>query len=467
MRRLLPVGISLLSLLALAGAAELEEGSSRVDTGDRAARTILPAVAFPDPFAAAAEACSPGQRRLFLTATEASDPTGAAPSHPGQEWMAVPPARVEQTATVRSGDTFTRLMRRMGVRGPEAMRWYHAARPVFDLARLRPGREFTAFFDESGKTLQELHYELDRFSLVVIERAPDGLLEARRAEAPAAVEIRGAGGEIGSSITADCLAADVPQPVVQKLSDIFAWEVDFRRLQKGDRFRVLYEVKTSLDGKISKTGRVLAAEVETAGKIHTAIRYEDHKGRVGYFDPEGRPVAMSAIRFPVEYTRISSKFSRSRKHPVFGWRRPHLGVDFAAPRGTPVRAIAGGRVVYAGRKGQLGRAVRIDHATPSRYDSIYGHLHRIAKGVVRNGWVQKGQVIGYVGSTGAATGPHLHFSLVEGKEYVDPLKALPAAAASTLKRPGKEFHDSKGQIVQALASLEDEGPVKLTRLSGL
>lgn len=428
---------------------------------------ILPAVDFPDPFAAAAERCSPAQRRLFLTGAAPAQPATAQAIHHGRELVADAPLRVEQTATVRSGDTFTRLMRRMGVRGAEAMRWYHAARPVFDLARLRPGREFTAFFDESGETLEELHYELDRFDLVVVERAPDGLLEARRAEAPAQVEIRGAGGEIGSSITADCLAADVPQPVVQALSDIFAWEVDFRRLHKGDRFRVLYEVKTSLDGKISKTGRVLAAEVETGGKIHTAIRHEDHKGRVGYFDLEGRPVAMSAIRYPVEYTRISSKFSRSRKHPVFGRRRPHLGVDFAAPRGTPVRAIAGGRVVYAGRKGQLGRAVRIDHDTPSRYDSIYGHLHRIAKGVTRNGWVQKGQVIGYVGSTGAATGPHLHFSLVEGKKYVDPLKALPSAAASTIKRPGDEFHERKGQIVEVLAALDDDGPVRLTRIDGI
>jgi murein DD-endopeptidase MepM/ murein hydrolase activator NlpD len=430
-------------------------------------RVILPVVEFPDPFALAAESCSAAARRSFLAGGERSSSESVYGAGLGESLAVAIPARIEHSETVRSGDTLTRLMRRLGVPSAETLRWFRAARPVFDLSRLRPEREITAFFDEHGKTLQELHYEVDEFELIVVERGPDGVLETRRTEAPALVEIRGAGGAIGSSLTADCLAADVPRPVIQKLSDIFAWEVNFRRLQKGDRFRVLYEMKTSLDGKLSKTGRVLAAEMETGGKIHTAIRHEDPQGRVGYFDLEGRPVAMSAIRFPVKYTRISSKFSRSRKHPVFGRRRPHLGVDFAAPRGTPVRAIASGRVVYAGRKGQLGRAVRIDHERPSRYDSIYGHLQRIAKGVARKGWVQKGQIIGYVGSTGAATGPHLHFSLVEGKRYVDPLKALPAAASSTLKRPGPDFHDSKGAIVQALSTLDGSGPVRLTRLDGI
>ena len=130
-------------------------------------------------------------------------------------------------------------------------------------------------------------------------------------------------------------------------------------------------------------------------------------------------------------------------------------------------ASAGGPPKQAPSKGQLGRAVRIDHDNPSRYDSIYGHLHRIAKGIKRGGWVQKGQVIGTVGSTGAATGPHLHFSLVDGKRYVDPLKALPAATASTIKRPGPEFHERKVGIVQAMAGLAAEGPVRLTRIGDI
>ncbi|MEO2170025.1 MAG: peptidoglycan DD-metalloendopeptidase family protein [bacterium] len=467
----MPSLILIVGLIALGGVSVSTVGPQDLayaDSGNALSRrVILPAVEFPDPFALAAEQCSPVARRSFLVGGERRSSQPGYHGALGDSLGIAIPARIEQGDTVRSGDTLTRLMRRLGVRSAETLSWYRAALPVFDLSRLRPGHEVTAFFEASGKTLEELHYELDEFGLIVVERGPDGVIEARRAEAPAQIEIRGAGGAIGSSLTADCLAADVPRPVIQKLSDIFAWEVDFRRLQKGDRFRVLYEMKTSLDGKLSKTGRVLAAEVETGGKIHTAIHHEDHRGRVGYFDLEGRPVAMSAIRFPVKFTRISSKFSRSRKHPVFGRRRPHLGVDFAAPRGTPVRAIAGGRVVYAGRKGQLGRAVRIDHRPPSRYDSIYGHLNRIAKGVARKGWVQKGQIIGYVGSTGAATGPHLHFSLVEGKRYVDPLKALPAAASSTLARPGAEFHEGKGAIVQALATLDGNGPVRLTRVDSL
>ena len=430
-------------------------------------RFILPPVPLENPFAPRAGTCAPTQKQKFLRTGKPASVRPAIAGVRGGDLQPAIRARIEKTQTVRSGDTFTALMRRMGVRSAESLRWYRAAKPVFDLSRLRPGREMTIFFDPDEQSLEEIHYEVDQFELVVVERAPDGSLESRLSEAPAMVEIRGAGGSIGSSITADCMAADVPQPVVQKLSDIFAWEIDFRRLQRGDQFRVLYEVKRSLDGKITRTGNVIAAEVVTGNKTHIALRHEDDRGRAGYFDLEGRLVAMSAVRYPVEFTRISSKFSRSRKHPVFGRRRPHLGVDFAAPRGTPVRAIAGGRIVYAGRKGQLGRAVRIDHETPSRYDSIYGHLHRIAKGVKRGGWVQKGQVIGTVGSTGAATGPHLHFSLVEGKTYVDPLKALPAAAASTLKRPGPDFHERKGEIVQAMAGLAAEGPVRLTLIDDI
>lgn len=469
-RRLLPICVAALlvgAFVAIGSPISVSQEDAYAGGPAADSSLILPAVALKNPFAPAPGACAPNESAKF--SPEANAPLARqalAGARSGDLQPATRP-RIEKTETVRSGDTFTRLMRRMGVSSSEALRWYRATRPVFDLSRLRPGRDMTVFFDPDGQSLEEIHYEVDRFELVVVERAPDGSLEPRRSEAPAFVEIRGAAGSIGSSITADCLAADVPQPVVQKLSDIFAWEIDFRRLQPGDQFRVLYEMKRSLDGKITRTGNVIAAEVVTNGKTHTAIRHEDTRGRAGYFDLEGRPVAVSAIRYPVEFTRISSKFSRSRKHPVFGRRRPHLGVDFAAPRGTPVRAIAGGRIVYAGRKGQLGRAVRIDHDNPSRYDSIYGHLHRIAKGIKRGGWVQKGQVIGTVGSTGAATGPHLHFSLVDGKRYVDPLKALPAATASTIKRPGPEFHERKVGIVQAMAGLAAEGPVRLTRVGDI
>ena len=469
-RRLLPLGVCALVMgVITAIGAPISVSHQDAFAGNESAEQsfILPPVPLENPFAPAAGKCAPGLSQKFLRTGQTVSQRPSIAGSVGDDLQPADLPRLEKTQTVRSGDTFTALMRRMGVRSAEALRWYRAAKPVFDLSRLRPGRDMTLFFDPAGQSLEEIHYEVDQFELVVVERAPDGSLEPRRSEAPALIEVRGAGGSIGSSITADCMAADVTQPVVQKLSDIFAWEIDFRRLQRGDQFRVLYEVKRSLDGKITRTGDVIAAEVLTGGKTHTALRYKDGRGRVGYFDLEGRPVAMSSVRYPVEFTRISSKFSRSRKHPVFGRRRPHLGVDFAAPRGTPVRAIAGGRIVYAGRKGQLGRAVRIDHETPSRYDSIYGHMHRIAKGIKRGSWVQKGQVIGTVGSTGAATGPHLHFSLVEGKRYVDPLKALPTAAASTVKRPGPDFHERKGELVQAMAGLTAEGPVRLTRIDDI
>lgn len=376
----------------------------------------------------------------------------------------------ESVVTIRSGDTFLSLLARNGVPKGEALTWYRSSRKVFNLARLSPGRGLTLSFDDAGR-LTGLEYEIDRTRLFLAERGEDGRVVARLGEVPSTTEVRGVAGTIGSNITADCLAAGVPSRVVRQMAGIFESEVDFRHLRKGDAFRVLYEVKIAPDGgEISGASQVLAAEVETRGKAHTALRAEAPDGGKTYVDLQGlelqRARASSQLRYPVEFTRISSRFSSSRLHPKTRRRRPHLGVDFAAPHGTPVRAVADGQIEFAKWYGQMGRTIRIDHGRNLRYDSMYGHLTRYARGIGPGTRVHRGDVIGYVGSTGLATGPHLHFSLVEGKRYVDPLKALKQVQYKKPTRvSGDRFEKRKTLLVSALGALDESGPVHLTRLA--
>lgn len=377
---------------------------------------------------------------------------------------------LDRVVTVRRGDTFVDLLKRNGVPRGDALDWYRSSRKVFNLARLQPGQDLKLSFDDHG-SLAGLEYEIDRVTLFLAQRGEDGRVVARRGEVPSSSEVRGVSGTVGANITADCLAAGVPSRVVRQMAGVFSSKVDFKHLRKGDAFRVLYEVKITEDGEeIESRSQVLAAEVETRGKVHTALRARHPDGGDTFVDPDGLPLqrarADSKMRFPVEFTRISSGFNPSRLHPKTRRRRPHLGVDFAAPHGTPVRAVADGKVEYAKWYGQMGRTIRIDHGRNLRYDSMYGHLTRYARGIRSGKRVRRGDVIGYVGSTGLATGPHLHFSLVEGKRFIDPMKALKQVAYKTPTRvSGDHFEKRKSLLIAALEELDDEGPVRLTTFS--
>ena len=378
-----------------------------------------------------------------------------------------PPLDAEKLVRVAPGETFLGILNEIGVPRNEARAWYASSRKVFDLARLRVGRELRLSFGPGGHLLG-LEYQIDQMNVLLAERGEDGSIVSRRGEIPATTEVRGISGQISSNITADCLAAGVPARVVRQLARIFEGEVDFRKLRKGDAFRLLYEVKVTADGEMVQQGSaVLAGEVEIRGKTHTALRAESPRGGITFVNLQGVPLrdGSSKLRYPVKFTRISSRFSTSRLHPKTNRRRPHLGVDFAAPRGTSIHAVADGKVQFAKWYGQMGRTVRIDHGSALRYDSMYGHMTRFASGIGPGTFVRKGQVIGYVGSTGLATGPHLHFSLVEGKRYVDPLKALRNARLQAPKPlSGDRFEKRKTLLVSALGAL-DAGPVRLKSLA--
>ena len=215
--------------------------------------------------------------------------------------------------------------------------------------------------------------------------------------------------------------------LVDNIVDLFSNRIEFGKdFRVGDSFSVLFQREFLIDGTPLEKGEVVAALINVRGKKMAAIRYVGNDGKIRYFDEDGKILGNSFLRYPVRYSRISSHFSYSRFHPILKRRVPHHGVDFAAPTGTPVRSVASGKVLFASRKGANGLFVKIRHS--SRYTTSYSHLSRINKNVTVGSTVEQGQVIGAVGATGRATGPHLHFSFYDNGKYVDPLKIkLPIA----------------------------------------
>ena len=258
-------------------------------------------------------------------------------------------------------------------------------------------------------------------------------------------------GVIKSSLFA--AARGVPDQVVHQFVDVLEWDIDFARdLLKGDSFSLLYE-ELHIDGRRVRTGDVLALEFRSrrAGDPIRAFRYTDSNGDTDYFTPDGRSLRREFTRNPLRFTRISSRFSKSRLHPVLRIRRPHRGVDYAAPRGTAVRATGSGRVSFAGRKGGYGKTVLLAHG--NGYSTLYAHLSRYAKGIRKGTPVRQGQIIGYVGSTGIATGPHLHYEFRINGVHRDPLTVELPRAAPLDTRELKRFRSTIGPLVARIDSL--------------
>jgi len=399
-------------------------------------------------------------------------PAGASrrrrPAHAAKRARALPTAHgqrgsSEEHVHLRRGDTLAHVLAARGVGPTEARSWIEAAARVYDLRRLRPRRGLTFRFDRATHALEAIHYEMDDHSLLVVERTPDGI-RAERASLPYFVEVKGVAGRIERGLREDAAASDVPARVVSALADIFGWELDLENdLRPGDEFRVLYENTWQAGAARPEAGNVLGAEIVTGGQSLTAVFYEDADGNGGYYRPTGDPLSREILRYPVEFTEITSEFALMRRHPILHRLRPHLGVDLAAPRGTPVRAVASGTVREAGRAHQLGRCVRIEHA--ETLTSVYGHLARIAEGIHEGTAVERGQVIGYVGSSGLSTGPHLHFGMERGGEYVDPLALTASAAVALPDAARRPFERAQSAISRQLAALQHGEPPLTVSLS--
>ena len=271
------------------------------------------------------------------------------------------------------------------------------------LRMLSPGNEIVVTH-EMGQ-VQSLEREIDDFSSLRIVRTSDSF-SAALIDRPVETRAAGAHGVIERSLFAAAQDAGIADPLIMKMAEIFQWDIDFLKdVRSGDEFTVIYEELWS-DGEKLKDGEILAAEYINRGTAYRAARYVDEHGAIDYYTPEGRSVRKAFIRAPVDFTRISSAFDLGRRHPVLNTIRAHRGVDYAAPSGTPVRAAGDGTVSFRGARNGFGNTVTVEHG--GKITTLYAHLSRFAD--IRVGSrVQQGQTIGYVGMTGLATGPHLHY----------------------------------------------------------
>ena len=336
---------------------------------------------------------------------------------------------------VRREDTLGTLLARLGVDDPDALKYLRGERAAKGFYRLVPGRTMRAETTADG-TLVSLRYGIGG-TTTSVERKGDDLVVAER---PVDLErrIQMASGSIRSSLFAATDAADLPDSIAIQIADIFSTDIDFQRdLRRGDRFTVVYETFHD-QGERVRAGRVLAAEFVNNHKVLQAVWFQHGQNEGGYYTLDGKNIRKAFLRSPLEFSRITSGFTTSRFHPILQRWRAHMGIDYGAPTGARVKATGDGVVEFAGRQGGYGNLVVLRHQ--SQYTTWYGHLSGFAKGMRKGARVAQGEVIGYVGSTGLATGPHLHYEFRISNIHQNPLRVvLPSAPPITdLERPAFE-----------------------------
>ena len=340
---------------------------------------------------------------------------------------------------IQRGDTVASLLARLEVDDPAALKFLRDSKQAKALYQLIPGKTVRVTTRADGK-LVSLRY-LNGGNLLAVDRNDNGFaVEEEPARLEQRVLMKSA--EIRNSLYGATDAAGLPDAVATQIADIFSTDIDFHRdLRKGDRFSVVYEVLYHR-GEAVKTGHVLAAEFINQGKAYQAVYFNYAENQGAYYTPDGRNLRKQFLRSPLEFSRITSGFTQARFHPLLQTWRAHKGIDYGAPSGTRVKATGDGEVEFVGRQGGYGNVVVLRHQ--SKYTTWYGHLSGFANGMRKGKRVAQGEVIGYVGATGLATGPHLHYEFRIGGVNQNPLRvAMPEAPPITLEQKPKFVKNTK------------------------
>jgi len=355
----------------------------------------------------------------------------------------------EISGTVEKGETLFDIFKRYSLDLRDLLELKEASADIHRLRQLYPGRGYRITADENNR-VDSLDYWIDEDSMLRVKRTEAGFL-AEKVCVEYERKILNVAGVIQDNLISSIGDGRERVMLALSVSDIFAWDIDFTSdLRKGDTYKLVVE-SYETDGEFRKFGNILSAEFINNGKAYTAYRFENG-GEPCYFDAGGRSMKRAFLKAPLNYRRISSHFSSSRFHPVLRIYRPHHGLDYAAPAGTPVSAVGSGTVIFSGHKGQYGNLVIIRH--PNNWKTYYGHLSRIAKGVKKGGKIMQGQVIGFVGSTGLATGPHLHYELRIGNKPTNPLTVKMPPGKSVPDTLIGEFMAFRNQMDLRIASIE-------------
>jgi murein DD-endopeptidase MepM/ murein hydrolase activator NlpD len=343
------------------------------------------------------------------------------------------------------GRTFLDALLAQGIQRDLALGIVQAFRPHVDFRRLQPSGTLEFHHDTAG-ALTRIVYRQGPVDIVEAWREGEAWTAARR-DVPVERKVVLVAGTVAGSLFESMEVLGEQAQLVLDFAGIFAWDFDFTSdSQPGDRFRMLVE-KVYAGDQFVKYDRILVAEYESERKVHTGIYFKDREGG-GYYTPAGESLRRAFLKSPLEFTRISSTFTRARRHPILGGVRPHLAVDYAAPTGTPIWAVADGRVEFAGYKGGNGNTVVIRHR--ANFKTMYNHLSRFGKGIRRGAAVKQRQAIGYVGTTGLSTGPHLDYRVIKDGRFVNPLKEtfLPGKPISPSARPA--FLEARDSLLAEL-----------------
>lgn len=341
---------------------------------------------------------------------------------------------IEIEGRVRRGDTIINALKREGIEHGAAYRFFTEVKPVYNLRKINTGKKYTLLLTSKGNEIKKFTYEIDTNQyLEVFKEDGTDTFTGKIVTIPYDVRREVVNGTISYSLFETILGSGEKAELADILASLYEYDVDFNRdIQPNDSYAVIVE-KKYLEGKFVGYGDVLASEFANNGKVIRLVRYTDPEGNTAFYHPDGRSVRKMFLRCPLPFMRVTSSYGYRRRHPVLGFSAQHNGVDFGAPAGTKIRASASGVVQRVGYGRYKGRYITIRH--PNRYESHYYHLSRRARNIRAGVRVEQGQVIGYVGSTGLSTGPHLHYGLRKNGRFLNPLRLK-----SPTKNPVKKIY---------------------------
>ena len=379
------------------------------------------------------------------------------------------PAEVAQTAskedwrsvTVRAGDNLSQIFARFDLPTRQMYQLLQSCKEAKSLETLHPGQVIKVRLNQQDDqpVLQELIFQTSKLDGLHIVREKEDVFKAAPLQKQIEIRSAFAVGLVGNTLYGSAKKAGLSDKLILRLGDIFGWKLDLSHdISSGDAFLVIYE-QEYIDGEKVRDGDILAAELMNRGKTYRALAFRDEKRQLRYYTPEGQSLKQAFMRNPVHFSRISSHFTSSRWHPVLGVKRPHRGVDYAAPRGTPIKASGDGIVEFKGRKSGYGNTVIINHGRG--YTTLYAHMSRFKKGLRKGAKVAQGNVIGYVGRTGLATGPHLHYEFRINGVHKNPI---------TVTLPGKSLNGIRlrtfqGQVAGLVEQLDVHKSVLLAKIA--
>lgn len=363
---------------------------------------------------------------------------------------------------VQSRETLDSIFSKHNLNKSELTEIYNTSKKEFNLSRISVGSVYSFNLDTVENTIKNFQFGIDDDSFLDVVKVDEGF-KSRKIN----IDYETRTGSIYIDVKGN-LSSSMPgthkeySRIALNLSDIYAWDIDFSNdIRDGDSVKIIVE-ELWVGEAFKGYGNILAAEFTNNGKIHKAYRYEKD-GYADYYDGSGKSLKKALLRSPLKFKYISSRFSRNRLHPVLRISRPHLGVDYAAAAGTPVSAAGSGKVVFAGHKGQMGKMVRIKH--PGGYETYYGHLSRIPRNIQRGAVVSQSDVIGYVGSTGLATGPHLDYRIKVNGTFVDPVTiklprgtSVPDVMLAEFRRIVSSFNTRLASLSSPVIALTEKSP---------